>query len=195
VGVWGCGRCGGWGVWVVWGCGVTPYVRHSTDCTCCDFGHLRFLFTGITFHSLLSRFLQNKGPDMNAFIVIVDVKDAFGSVQHSKLSETLLELTKRLPNHLYIHNLKYSYTTSRKIVHRKFVSTDLQLRSKDVPILDGAKMIGDENPKKIDVKKSLKIVAKRCQLQTIQLRIGQKRRNYLVSRGIVQVSLVLVLDE
>jgi hypothetical protein len=23
--------------------GVTPYVRHSTDCTCCDFGHLRFL--------------------------------------------------------------------------------------------------------------------------------------------------------
>jgi hypothetical protein len=28
----GCGRCG-----------VTPYVRHSTDCTCCDFGHLRFI--------------------------------------------------------------------------------------------------------------------------------------------------------
>jgi hypothetical protein len=20
----------------------TPYVRHSPDCTCCDFGHLRF---------------------------------------------------------------------------------------------------------------------------------------------------------
>jgi hypothetical protein len=34
---------GGVGVWAVWGCGVTPYVRHSTDCTCCDFGHLRFL--------------------------------------------------------------------------------------------------------------------------------------------------------
>jgi hypothetical protein len=30
------------GVWAVWGCGVTPYVRHSTDCTCCDFGRLRF---------------------------------------------------------------------------------------------------------------------------------------------------------
>jgi hypothetical protein len=29
-------------VWALWGCGVTPYVRHSTDCTCCDFGHLRF---------------------------------------------------------------------------------------------------------------------------------------------------------
>jgi hypothetical protein len=54
-GVWGCvgvwGVCGGVGC--VWGCGVcvggvgvwgpvTPYVRHSTDCTCCDFGHLRF---------------------------------------------------------------------------------------------------------------------------------------------------------
>jgi hypothetical protein len=35
--MWGCGGVG------VWGCGVTPYVRHSTDCTCCDFGHLRFL--------------------------------------------------------------------------------------------------------------------------------------------------------
>jgi hypothetical protein len=35
----GCWRCGGVGVW---GCGVTPYVRHSSDCTCCDFGHLRF---------------------------------------------------------------------------------------------------------------------------------------------------------
>jgi hypothetical protein len=45
VGVWGVGvgGCGGWGVLAVWGCGVTPYVRHSTDCTCCDFGHLRFL--------------------------------------------------------------------------------------------------------------------------------------------------------
>jgi hypothetical protein len=42
VGVWGCG------VWGVWGCGpvlVTPYVRHSPDCTCCDFGHLRFILT------------------------------------------------------------------------------------------------------------------------------------------------------
>jgi hypothetical protein len=37
--VWGCGGSGGCGVL---SCGVTPYVRHSTDCTCCDFGHLRF---------------------------------------------------------------------------------------------------------------------------------------------------------
>jgi hypothetical protein len=37
----GCGGCVG--VWAVWAFGVTPYVRHSTDCTCCDFGHLRFL--------------------------------------------------------------------------------------------------------------------------------------------------------
>jgi hypothetical protein len=41
-GVWGL--LGVWAVWAVWGCGVTPYVRHSTDCTCCDFGHLRFYF-------------------------------------------------------------------------------------------------------------------------------------------------------
>jgi hypothetical protein len=41
-----CGGVGGVG-----GVGVppTPYVRHSTDCTCCDFGHLRFL----TFHEMI----------------------------------------------------------------------------------------------------------------------------------------------
>jgi hypothetical protein len=44
VGGVGCVGCaGGVEVWALWGCGVTPYVRHSTDCTCCDFGHLRFL--------------------------------------------------------------------------------------------------------------------------------------------------------
>jgi hypothetical protein len=40
----GCVGCVG--VWAVWGLNEqsrpTPYVRHSTDCTCCDFGHLRF---------------------------------------------------------------------------------------------------------------------------------------------------------
>jgi hypothetical protein len=43
--VWGCGGVGGVGcVGCVGGVGVppTPYVRHSPDCTCCDFGHLRF---------------------------------------------------------------------------------------------------------------------------------------------------------
>jgi hypothetical protein len=48
-----CGVCGGRGgvgvvgVWALWGCGVTPYVQHSTDCTCCDFGHLRFYIGGL----------------------------------------------------------------------------------------------------------------------------------------------------
>jgi hypothetical protein len=42
-GVGGVGGVGGGGVWAVWECGVTPYVRHSPDCTCCDFGHLRFI--------------------------------------------------------------------------------------------------------------------------------------------------------
>jgi hypothetical protein len=49
VGVWGggegCGRCG-----------VTPYVRHSTDCTCCDFGHLRFLFEIVNNWIILNNF-------------------------------------------------------------------------------------------------------------------------------------------
>jgi hypothetical protein len=35
-------RCGGVGVKRT--VPPTPYVRHSTDCTCCDFGHLRFYF-------------------------------------------------------------------------------------------------------------------------------------------------------
>jgi hypothetical protein len=55
VGGVGVGGCGGWGLWAVWGCGVTPYVRHSTDCTCCDFGHLRFY---IYFRVIQPRFNQ-----------------------------------------------------------------------------------------------------------------------------------------
>jgi hypothetical protein len=31
------------GVWGGGGVPPTPYVRHSTDCTCCDFEHLRFI--------------------------------------------------------------------------------------------------------------------------------------------------------
>jgi hypothetical protein len=43
VGCMGCMGCVGCvGVLAVWGC--TPYVRHSTDCTCCDFRHLRFYY-------------------------------------------------------------------------------------------------------------------------------------------------------
>jgi hypothetical protein len=34
-------------VWGVCGVPLTPYVRHSTDCTCCDFGHLRFTYISI----------------------------------------------------------------------------------------------------------------------------------------------------
>jgi hypothetical protein len=42
VGCVGCVGC----VWGVGGMGVppTPYVQHSPDCTCCDFGHLRYFF-------------------------------------------------------------------------------------------------------------------------------------------------------
>jgi hypothetical protein len=47
-----CGVCGGVEVWAFWGCGVTPYVRHSSDCTCCDFGHLRFYYYDNAFSSL-----------------------------------------------------------------------------------------------------------------------------------------------
>jgi hypothetical protein len=42
--VWCVGCVRGVEVWALWGCGVTPYVRHSPDCTCCDFGHLRFYY-------------------------------------------------------------------------------------------------------------------------------------------------------
>jgi hypothetical protein len=63
-GVWGvcggvgCVGYGGVGVWAVWGCGVTPYVRHSTDCTCCDFGHLRFIGFPIKFQTPLKKIIS-----------------------------------------------------------------------------------------------------------------------------------------
>jgi hypothetical protein len=51
----------GWGVWAVWACGVTPYVRHSTDCTCCDFGYLNYL---VTYVILATYFPENKSYDV-----------------------------------------------------------------------------------------------------------------------------------
>jgi hypothetical protein len=54
VGVWGCGGCG------VLSCGVTPYVRHSTDCTCCDFGHLRFYYSMIKLSERICQFSWHK---------------------------------------------------------------------------------------------------------------------------------------
>jgi hypothetical protein len=46
VGVGGVGVCVG-------GVGVppTPYVRHSTDCTCCDFGHQTIYYYKVPFYS------------------------------------------------------------------------------------------------------------------------------------------------
>jgi hypothetical protein len=55
--VWGVG-----GVWGVWG-----YVRHSTDCTCCDFGHLRFLLKALT---LFSSYPFQEGSDV---VITTDV--------------------------------------------------------------------------------------------------------------------------
>jgi hypothetical protein len=45
----------------VWGCGVTPYVRHSTDCTFCDFGHLRFYYCFSSLSRIILAIVANAG--------------------------------------------------------------------------------------------------------------------------------------
>ena len=43
--------------------------------------------------------------DSKVYIVVADVKDAFGSVVHSKLIEILEEIRRKLPNKLFVHQV------------------------------------------------------------------------------------------
>jgi hypothetical protein len=65
-----CGRCGGVGGVGVW---VTPYVRHSTDCTCYDFGHLRFLLYFGVYLTDRRAYLQTMVREKNSVLTILIV--------------------------------------------------------------------------------------------------------------------------
>jgi hypothetical protein len=42
---------------------------------------------------------------LQAFVVVVDIEDAFGSVLHSKLLDILKQLSKLLPKQLFLHRV------------------------------------------------------------------------------------------
>ena len=60
---------------------------------------------GAQFYHIWLDFVQNVrscGSNVKVYVVIADIKDAFGSVLHSKLIEILDDLRARLPDKLFI---------------------------------------------------------------------------------------------
>jgi hypothetical protein len=62
--------------------------------------------SGCRFHKIWSDFVQKVRTSDEVFkvyVVVVDVRDAFGSVIHSKLIEILREVRKKLPGKLFLN--------------------------------------------------------------------------------------------
>jgi hypothetical protein len=77
----------------------TPYVRHSTDCTCCDFGHLRFykfvMLYGLYLQSLESLWIYWCDNLQTLILLVVEAGNAPGRLirgNHGKPGSASLHL-------------------------------------------------------------------------------------------------------
>ena len=134
---------------------------------------------------MLSRYCKEK-TNQNLYIVIADVKDAFGSINHQKMDEVLKYVSTKLPKHFYMYKFKYRYKSTAKVMYKKILMKEPIQNRNDTPVVKGADFISKEESKTVDVKKALMIVAKRIRLHTIQLKIGYTRKLYSVKQGILQ---------
>ena len=143
-----------------------------------------YFFSGIHFHRLLSEFRKsNENPPY--YVVICDIKDAFGSIDHAKMVDILGELSRKIQDTFYVHKLQFRKSHETK----PFVRKVLSLNNKMETIPDNLAhftFLQHCGCRKMDSKSELKMVAKRLKLHTLQLKIGSKKRNYLVTKGIVQ---------
>lgn len=146
---------------------------------------------GITFHKLWSQFMLKVRPkDKKVYVVAADIRDAFGSVLLPKLAAILAETAAELPNQLYCHTVRYKYPNSKRVLHKTILSVEKNGSELKNVIPTGCNRIVSpgqlQQPKLLDTKKCFKMITKRCRLHTMQLRMGQKRRHFLVTRGLVQ---------
>lgn len=147
---------------------------------------ISLLFSGIHFHGLLSEFRKsNKNPPY--YVVICDIRDAFGSIDHGKMAEILQELASRIQQPFYVHRLKFRKTTQEtKPFIRKVLSMSEKMEKTIPDHLAHFTFLGHCGWRKMDGKNELKMIAKRLKLHTVQLKVGSKKRNYLFTKGIVQ---------
>ena len=144
------------------------------------------LFLGEMFHKLLSTVIRNRTSNIDEFyyIVITDIKDAFGSINYPQMKKILRELLPKLPTFLYFRTFTFRHTIAKKHLIKKMIC-DNEL---DPPMtFDALTFIKENSCQKIEVKKTIEFVLQRMKAQTIQQKFGKARRFYLVkNQGILQ---------
>ena len=124
-----------------------------------------------------------KQTDKKHFVVIADVKNAFGSILHDKMEKILKYVNAKLPPELYLYKLRYHYPNAakKKVVFKTILhpKSDLNVM-KDLP-RNGCHFITNDGVKKINVKRSLMTIAKRIRSQCGNMRIFLLLRFYVKS--------------
>ena len=137
---------------------------------------------------MLSRYCKEKRVDSteNHYVVVADIKDAYGSINHDKMETILKYVVRKLPSDIYIHTVKYRYTSSSKFICKTLASPNKNLEIDEIPMVRGAQFVGQEIPIRMDSKQSMMTVAKRIRLHTIAFKMGSKKSIYSVKQGILQ---------
>ena len=144
---------------------------------------------GVQFYSLWRNFVTQvkQGIHSKIYIIVTDIQDAYGSVDHSKLVSIVNKLRNDLPEHIYIHNVKYTYPNSstRRIFHRRIPSYDKHFQFKfpaqTRPYEDKVNSVIELN-----VNEMIQSVCQRIRLHTLSFTIGRKKNSYLLNHGLVQ---------
>ena len=163
-----------------------PTVRTNKQASI-NFPKSALLFTGFTFHQMLSLYCkENRGFTEKHYVVVADIKDAYGSINHNKMETILKYVVRKLPSDIYIHEVKYRYISSSKILSRTLASPNKNLEIDEIPLVRGAQYVGQENAVRMESKSAIMTVAKRIRLHTIGFKMGSKKRIYSVKQGILQ---------
>ena len=128
---------------------------------------------------------KTRNSKTRSSVVIMDIKDAFGSMCHSKLEQILTEVRKKMPKTAFIYNLKYQYHGDRKYFNKKMVSFTENTSNLQVPNLKNARFMKTDGKKEIDTKSTINNIIKRMKLHIIQLKVGRKKL-YRVRKGVLQ---------
>lgn len=133
---------------------------------------------GTKFHSVWSKFVSKirQLVDSKIFVVIADIKDAFGSVIIQKLRFILQEMKQSLPAKLFLH----------KIQNQGFGKPRFREIVSDQSVLPGHPKAAGTKPREIDVGLSFDKIRKRILLHTLKLNLAKRKKYFLITKGLVQ---------
>ena len=144
---------------------------------------------GVQFYSLWRNFVAQvkQGVHSKLYIIVTDIQDAYGSVDHSKLVSIVNRLRNKLPEHIYIHNVKYTYpdSSTRRIFHRRIPSLDKHFQFR-FPAQTRQYEDKVNSVIELNVNEMIQSVCQRIRLHTLSFTIGRKKNSYLLNHGLVQ---------